>query len=58
MNASRDYKTHARTVSARLTEHAARMAELIKRGLSREQASKQALSDMRKLPSVTTSSKG
>lgn len=48
MNAGRDYKTHARKVSARLREHAALMEKLIKAGLNREQASKQALDEMRK----------
>ena len=44
---NRDYKAAARVVRNRLSRHDARMTQLMQSGMSREQASKQALRDIR-----------
>ena len=46
-DANRDYKTADRSARKNLQKHAARMAELIKGGMSREQASKQAYDELK-----------
>lgn len=46
LGTNRDYKTRGRRTRERLARHSERMSELVKQGLSREQASKQAFDEL------------
>lgn len=51
---NRDYKTTERRTMRRLAEHYAIMKRLIVEGVEREEASKQAMAQLRKAPPVRT----